>query len=110
MKSLIPAALLALAISSPASAHPAPSGWEYPLRCCSNKDCAHVDQRNVHIVPGGFEFRVPAGTHPMVPAGGPSAVIFVPHEKAERSPDGEPHICLNPERVLLCAFIGPFGF
>lgn len=27
-----------------ASAHDSPSGWSYPLECCSDRDCAEVDK------------------------------------------------------------------
>ncbi len=108
MKALLAIALLAFA--GPAMAHQAPSGWEYPLECCSQRDCAKVDASAVKERRGGWHVTVAPGSHPMVPADGPPVLAFIAIADARPSPDGDWHICLHPsDKRVLCFFAPPGG-
>jgi hypothetical protein len=89
-----------------AESHEAPSGWEYPLACCSNRDCRQIDASMVSVTAAGYQFTIPAGYHNMAPNGG---VYLVAYGKARVSPDGEFHLCLSPRENVLCAFAPPPG-
>lgn len=45
--------VLALVGCGLASAHEAPSGWQYPIACCSGHDCYPVDAAAIEPRPGG---------------------------------------------------------
>lgn len=78
MKALALLAAIALAACEPVLAHQAPSGWEYPTACCSNKDCHPAD---VQLVKGGFLI-VETGE-----------VIPTDDKRVKISGDGEFHRC-----------------
>jgi hypothetical protein len=95
-----------LAALSWVMAHEAPSGWSYPLACCSNRDCRMIDAEMVSVTAAGYRFTIPAGYHNMAPDGGVYVVAF---SKARISPDGEFCLCLSPRQAVLCAFAPPPG-
>ncbi len=95
------------ALAGPAMAHQAPTGWEYPLRCCSNQDCRDVADNMVSITPSGLVMTLPGGYHAMVPEGGR---FLIDQSKIQPSPDGLWHVCIAPgTRKILCVFGPPFG-
>lgn len=103
-------AFLCFALAWAARSHQAPSGWEYPISCCSNQDCARVSAEAVRERRGGWHVTVTAGTHPQVLAGAPAIMVFVAAAEAQPSPDGEYHICLHPsDKRVLCFFVPPGG-
>jgi len=94
----------------PAKAHYAQSGWAYPTRCCSGTDCSEISGRTVHDSPAGYIVTVAPGSHPMWPATKPETLrLIVPYAKAEASPDGRWHLCINSAGTLLCFYHVPGG-
>lgn len=91
--------------SEPARAHQAMSGWQYPLYCCSDQDCAQLEAESVEEQGGGYVVTIKPGSHPMWRADRPAPlVIRIPYSIAKPSPDGRWHICLNGQGDLLCFF------
>lgn len=78
---LLPPLLLAAAAGAPAPAHQAPSGWEYPLACCSNHDCREVSAAAVSERPAGYVIRASG------------EVVGYSDPRVRRSPDGAWHVC-----------------
>ena len=87
-------------------AHMAPSGWKYPLECCSNMDCAPVPAKSLRFTPSGVEVRLTPDMHKMVT--GPS-IWIVPYKDMKPSPDGEAHACISRKQRMLCLFVPPMG-
>jgi hypothetical protein len=78
--------------------HQAPSGWTYPLECCSNQDCKPIPSRLVFESKEGFDIAPSEG-------GG-----FVPRGKERVSPDGEYHLCRSQySGTILCLFVPSRG-
>ncbi len=77
-----------------ASAHQAVSGFEYPVACCSNRDCAEISPDRVKPVSSGYLID---GKH------------LVPHQDVKRSPDGEYHACFPTPDILRCFWAPPPG-
>lgn len=101
------AALLLLGV--PAVAHEAPSGWQYPIECCSSSDCSQVEDENIEEVPGGFQLNLPPGSHPMVK--NRTVTLFVPHDdyRIRKSGDWRKHACVGPTGRVYCLFLVPGG-
>lgn len=89
------AVALLLVLLVRAFAHNAPSGWTYPLHCCSDRDCHQLADDDVEILPTGWFIK--------------SDNDFVPREKGEPSPDGNYHVCRLPSGHRLCFFYKPVG-
>lgn len=109
--------VLALLLLTAAMAHEAPAGWEYDLKCCSNRDCARVEPSAVSEDARGVTVTLKAGAHPMLDG---DFTGFVPwgDPRLKDSPDGEFHACIGPElrdgprttaRGLLCVYLPPRG-
>lgn len=84
-----------------ADAHDAPSGWTYPLSCCSDHDCREVPDAAVRAGPGGY---VIVGT---------GEVIGYGDRRVKPSPDGRYHWCSHGGRDdsrTICLFVPPMGF
>lgn len=90
---LIVAAWLAMFVI-PAFSHDAPSGWAYPIECCSNADCAELPSSRVKNVSTGYLID---GKH------------LVPFKDARQSPDGLFHACFPTPDNLRCFFAPPPG-
>lgn len=93
------AAIMWLAL--PARAHDAPSGWSYPMACCSGYDCREVATDAVHEGPQGY----------VIVATG--EVIAMTSPKVRPSPDGVFHWCSVAGRddgKTICLFVPPRGF
>ncbi|MFU0505203.1 hypothetical protein [Pseudaminobacter sp. NGMCC 1.201702] len=99
---LLPSAVaLALAGSPPARAHQAPSGWAYPLNCCSNQDCREVAHKAISERPEGY---VIIGT---------GEVLSYKDGRVKDSPDGEYHWCSADgadDGRTICLFVPPRSF
>ena len=85
--------------------HSAPSGWAYPLECCSNQDCREVADADVFEGPDGYVIRATGEVVPYDDA------------RVKDSPDGRFHWCAlgdglsGPgETSTICLFVPPRGF
>jgi hypothetical protein len=94
-------------IWSEARAHEAPSGWSYPVQCCSNRDCAEIPASRVKESPQGYRVTLVPGDHDFVKA---QTSWLIPYEKTKPSPDGVYHICISPTMTMLCFFAGARSF
>lgn len=103
----VPAALLVLGLAlllstcNAAEAHDAPSGWTYPLSCCSDYDCRAVAEADVLERPEGY---VIAATGEVIP---------MTSRKVRQSPDGIFHWCSVAGRddgATICLFVPPRSY
>lgn len=81
---------------SPGRAHEAPSGWSYPLECCSNHDCYEIAASEISVVAEGYVIK--SAREPQV----------IPFNRARPSPDGRWHRCSvggDPSAWTLCLFV-----
>lgn len=98
--------LAALGISFPcqsphASAHAAPSGWTYPLACCSDFDCREVADADVVEGPRGYIIKLTGEVIPMT------------SRKVRNSPDGQFHWCSVAGKAdgrTICLFVPPRAY
>lgn len=94
------AATLLLAVlvyaANPARPHEAPSGWAYPINCCSKHDCRPLTAGEIVYTPDGWRFTATGETFA--------------ENTARPSPDGQSHACfaktMNGERVRQAQEIG----
>lgn len=100
------AAWVGLALAS--WGHQAPSGWQYPGRCCSGTDCAPVAPDGIRCTAEGCTITIVPGTHPMVPAGtnGGHPIEIRTTKQPEISPDGQNHACISRTLHVYCVFMG----
>ena len=49
--------LFSLLLTSPCLAHDAPSGWTYPVHCCSQTDCHQIDESALEEYPNYWVIR-----------------------------------------------------
>jgi hypothetical protein len=94
------AAILAIT-SGLVSAHDAPTGWTYPLSCCSDYDCRQVPADWVEERPDGYRIVITGETIPMT------------SRKVKHSPDGVYHWCSvagSDEGSTICLFVPPRSF
>lgn len=97
-----------------------PYGWDYPLYCCSGKDCAMLTGKMVIEGPNGYVMHLNPGDHPMVIK---PMTVNVPYgdSRIKDSPDGEFHLCLSQTHEspdgsaifggnVLCFFVPPRSF
>lgn len=95
------ASCLMLAGLAEARAHDAPSGWTYPLACCSDYDCREVPDSAVIEGPDGYVIRATGEVIPMT------------SRKVRPSPDGVFHWCSvggRPDSNTICLFVPPRAF
>lgn len=85
------AALIVLTVAT--LAHNAASGWQYPMECCHDRDCAALADSDVTEMPDHFALMNTGET--------------VPRIVARRSGDGGYHICRDPSGKILCFFYPP---
>lgn len=100
------AVFLYLSVLSYAPAHEAPSGWTYPMSCCSNSDCYRIPESEVRPAQGGGYRLVRTGevfNQPGAPGLDPMARVF------RWSEDGNFHRCSpsgKPEdEMSFCLFV-----
>ena len=66
----------------PIFAHEAPAGWEYDAACCSNKDCAPIDDSDVaDLGEGGFYIH--------------SRQEHIAFKDTRQGKDDQYHLCVN---------------
>jgi hypothetical protein len=85
----------------PSFAHDAPSGWTYPLACCSDFDCREVAEADVVEGPQGYVIKVTGEVIPMT------------SRKVRNSPDGQFHWCSVAGKTdgrTICLFVPPRAF
>ena len=82
-----------------ATAHPAPSGWNYPPSCCQNRDCMQIADDDVRALQGGWGVKATGEV--------------IPYLMAMPSPDGSFHRCSphfydrrEPDHTI-CLFVPP---
>lgn len=91
----------ALGLPGTAGAHLAPSGWVYPVQCCSNRDCEPVHDARIIEGPQGY----------VVQDSG--EIIGYRDERVKKSPDDEFHLCRAKSQVssrAICLFVPPRSF
>ena len=84
-----------------AHAHDAPSGWSYPLACCSDFDCRAVPADWIEEGPDGFRIVITGEVIPMT------------DRRVRHSPDGEFHWCSvagSDDGRTICLFAPPRSF
>lgn len=97
------------AISPPAWAHQAASGWSYPPACChgdiESGECQAIPGTSVREQNGGWTIVLEPGDHRKVTH---RNRYFVPYGSEIPSGDGDFHICLHPtEEHQNCFFVPP---
>lgn len=88
-------------LSGSAWAHDAPSGWTYPLACCSDYDCREVPDAAIIEGPDGYTIRATGEVIPMT------------SRKVRNSPDGQFHWCSvagKDDTGTICLFVPPRAF
>lgn len=96
--------LVAIAFSTwfgSAWGHDAPSGWSYPLNCCSGYDCREVPEQAVSEQREGYEI-IRTGE-----------IIGYSDTRLKNSPDGHYHWCSNggsDTGHTICLFVPPQSF
>ena len=94
--------ILAAIVSSPASAHEAPTGWNYPLACCSNRDCKQTADETVKETASGYLLTTTG------------EVVTYGNRRIKNSPDGLFHVCQQAgdfdKGRILCLFVPPRAF
>jgi len=94
-------ALIALSIANHvtvAAAHDAPSGWIYPVSCCSDYDCREVADANILERPEGYVIKATGET------------LAMTDYRVRPSPDGRYHWCSvkgRPDGWTICLFVPP---
>lgn len=96
-----------------ASAHDAPSGFQYDPQCCggaaTSGDCAPVPDAAIREAQGGYSVLIRPGEHPMAhaPVSG-----FLAHgdDRIRPSGDDRRHACISRSGRLLCVYIQSNGF
>jgi hypothetical protein len=106
---LVVAAGLLVAAATAARAYQAPSGWVYPIACCSGRDCTLIAPTRVRVTAQGYAVSLMPGDHDFITdATGPRGYL-VPFATAKPSPDSDFHIYIRPATAekpfeLLCFF------
>jgi len=98
---------IAVLIAQPAWPHEAPTGWMYPMECCSNRDCSEIPSDRVKEGPEGYRVTLLPGDHDFVKA---PVSHLIPYAITKPSPDGLYHICLLPSGGFICFFAGARNF
>lgn len=96
---LIAAGMMIVAATGFVWAHDAPTGWQYPISCCSGVDCREVSDEAIIEGPNGYTIAATGETIPMT------------SRKVRPSPDGIYHWCSvggKPDSATICLFV-PFG-
>jgi hypothetical protein len=84
-----------------AHSHQAPSGWAYPINCCSNQDCREV---SATLIKAGWAGYVIGDT---------GEVIGYADHRLKDSPDGLYHWCTiggTQSGATICLFVPPQSF
>lgn len=90
-----PALLALLLLAGPASAHEMAAGLDYPLECCSGRDCRPVVCDQLEEIGAGRIRDIDSGT------------VYA-REQVRPSPNGQCHLCTaggHPKGAGICAFV-----
>jgi hypothetical protein len=82
-------------------AHDAPSGWAYPVSCCSGYDCREVQDAEIIEAPQGYVIKTTGEVIPMT------------DRKVKTSPDGQFHWCSiagKADGKTICLFVPPRAY
>ena len=103
-------AILSIVLAYYAHGHEAPSGWSYPMECCSNLDCGVVEDHS--FLKSDNPNETPVMVVTVKGHDGKSRSAPVPRDFTPRqSPDNLMHACVSlgtPAR-LICLFVPPTG-
>ena len=92
---------LLFAVTLPAPAHDAPTGWSYPFKCCSGVDCRPVSEKSISERPEGY----------VIQSSG--EVVAYQDTRVKDSPDGEYHWCSlqgADDSRTICLFVPPKAY
>jgi len=82
-------------------AHKAPSGWQYSIECCHNKDCRQISREDVIESERGYNIRFTGET------------LTYSDERLRKSMDGLYHWCecvgCGSSKKTRCLYIPPKG-
>jgi len=95
------AAFPVLSAPGAARAHDAPSGWAYPVSCCSGYDCREVRDADIIEGPQGYVIKTTGEVIPMT------------DRKVRPSPDGQFHWCSiagKADGKTICLFVPPRAY
>jgi len=104
-----------LVLGHAVSAHEAPSGWSYHMKCCHDRDCMVMPYNRVVATDDGWKVEVRPGEHMMWPKDRSDTLQFtVPYtdNRLMESGDTEFHVCLVPSDagiLLRCLYVPPMG-
>lgn len=113
---VLAAAIFALyawaALTMPAAAHQARSGWQYPRECCSgHADCHWVEPETVVKGETGYYATVAEGAHPHGTIAQtyyfPFLVNGRPNDTIKQSGDTDWHLCLGVVNIQRCIYVPP---
>ena len=101
LPALLTLAGLTSSIGVPALGHEAPTGWSYPVSCCSGFDCREVSAAAIRERPEGYVI-------------GPTGeVVAFSDKRLRNSPDGEYHWCSvagADDGRTICLFVPPHSY
>ena len=113
------AILASVIMVRPARSHQAPTGWSYPLSCCSGMDCGEVRGSLIEELPAGYRITLSPGDHQMILALTVYEVAYG-DPRIKDAPDGVYHVCVGQQFAsasgpptggrLICFFVPPKGF
>ncbi len=85
--------LFAPGLTAPARAHQAPSGWTYPVECCSDtQDCQTISGSDVTSDEDGYIVTLAPGEHRHAPEGG---TFYMLDNQIKPSGDDNFHVCIH---------------
>jgi hypothetical protein len=93
--------LATMAWMAPSFAHDAPSGWSYPMNCCSNYDCREIPDASISTKSDGYQLAQNG------------EVIPYSDQRLRNSPDGHYHWCSRNGQdsgATICLFVPPQAF
>ena len=108
-------AAVVLSFASPAQAHKAKSGWEYPPGCCSlpEKECHEIPAHAIIGIKGTggareYIVKLQPGEHPNVKK--PDTIYYEPVSAMKVSGDSEHHACISVDsQWIYCLFFPAAG-
>lgn len=86
---------------SPVLSHEAPTGWQYPVSCCSGNDCREVPDKAISERSDGYVIE------------GTGEVVAYQDRRIKKSPDGAFHWCSvagASNGKTICLFVPPRSY
>lgn len=97
--------------SIPVRAHEAPSGWTYPIQCCSNADCREVDGPQASERKSSVQVRYDEERNEyVISTTGERIGQLGVDARVKMSPDGAFHWCSQKgkdDTPTICLFVPP---